>query len=100
MFLHAFRLRSINVCFNVQELKEEIARVLTTQNPQISSNIIEFSFKEGCFIPAPPTTQTVLLLDIEGTILHKDSDEAKFQLEGKLDGMCTKLNLTVHCNYL
>ncbi|KAJ4437870.1 hypothetical protein ANN_13809 [Periplaneta americana] len=65
-----------------QELKEEIARVLTTNNPQIPSNIVEFSFKEGCFVPVPPTTQTVLLLDIEGTILHRDSEEARNQLQG------------------
>jgi hypothetical protein len=57
------------------------------QNPQIPSNIVEFSFKEGRFIPVPPATQTILLLEIEGTILSKDSDEAKFQLEGNLDCM-------------
>ncbi|XP_033609005.1 dynein intermediate chain 2, ciliary isoform X4 [Cryptotermes secundus] len=70
---------------NEQDLKEEITRVLTMQNPQIPSNIVEFSFKEGRFTPVPPVTQTILLLEIEGTILCKDSDEAKFQLEGNLD---------------
>lgn len=63
-------------------MKEEISRTLTTQDPHTPSNIVEFSFKEGCFIPVPPSTQTVVLLDIEGTILHKGSEEAKLQLEG------------------
>ncbi|KDR09636.1 Dynein intermediate chain 2, ciliary, partial [Zootermopsis nevadensis] len=75
------------------ELKEEIERVLTAQNPQTPSNIVEFSFKEGCFIPALPTTQTVLLLDIEGNVLHKDSEEAKFQLGGKFESTYANRNL-------
>jgi hypothetical protein len=57
------------------------------QNPQRSSDVVEFSFKEGHFVSVPPAKQTILLLEIEGTILCKDSDEAKFQLEGNLD--CT-----------
>jgi dynein intermediate chain 1 len=57
------------------------------QNPQPPSNVVEFNFKEGRFVPMPPTTQTILLLEIEGSMLCKDSDEAKFQLEGNLDCM-------------
>jgi hypothetical protein len=59
------------------------------QNPQPPSNVVEFNFKEDRFVPVPPATQTILLLEIEGSILCKDSDEAKLQLEGNLDCMYT-----------
>ncbi|CAG2066596.1 unnamed protein product, partial [Timema podura] len=62
------------------ELQEEITRVLTTMNPQLPKNIVEYNFKEGTFVPVAQTSHAVVLLDVEGTALHKESEEAKQQV--------------------
>nr|CAD7404017.1 unnamed protein product [Timema cristinae] len=63
-----------------EELQEEITRVLTTMNPQLPKNIVEFNFKEGAFVSVVQTSHSVVLLDVEGTALHKESEEAKQQV--------------------
>ncbi|KAJ9593501.1 hypothetical protein L9F63_014954, partial [Diploptera punctata] len=65
---------------SLDELREEIARVLTSVNPQLPQNIVEYSFKESSFVPVPPVSQMQILQDIEGTILHKESEEGRAQL--------------------
>lgn len=35
---------------NENELSEEIKKVLTTENPNVSKNLVIYSFKEGCFV--------------------------------------------------
>nr|CAD7398889.1 unnamed protein product [Timema poppensis] len=63
-----------------EELQEEITRVLTTMNPQLPKNIVEFNFKEGAFVSVVQSSHSVVLLDVEGTALHKESEEAKQQV--------------------
>nr|CAD7430628.1 unnamed protein product [Timema monikensis] len=75
-----------------EELQEEITRVLTTMNPQLPKNIVEFNFKEGVFVSVVQTSHSVVLLDVEGTALHKESEEAKQQVmaEGGEVGVADK----------
>nr|CAD7439327.1 unnamed protein product [Timema bartmani] len=75
-----------------EELQEEITRVLTTMNPQLPKNIVEYNFKEGTFVPVAQTSHAVVLLDVEGTALHKESEEAKQQVmaEGGEVGVADK----------
>lgn len=61
-------------------MKEEIARVLTTTNPQLPDNIVEYNYAEGSFVPIPSPGNTVVYIDIKGTTLHKESEEAQLQI--------------------
>ena len=42
-----------------QELKEELTRVLTADNPHAPSNIVRYNFKEKCFKPVSPFMREV-----------------------------------------
>nr|XP_050849741.1 dynein intermediate chain 2, ciliary isoform X1 [Vespula vulgaris] len=63
------------------ELQEEIARVLTVHNTRVPDSLVEWSWKLREFIKLPDPPNIVTLLSIPGTILRKDSEEAKTQLE-------------------
>lgn len=65
-----------------QELQEEFVRVLTVHNTRIPDSLVEWSWKLREFTRLPPPPHLVTLLDVTGTILHKDSEEAKVQLIG------------------
>lgn len=68
-------------------MKEEIARVLTCTNPQPPDSLVEFNYAQGCFLPVPPAGHTVYILNVKGTTIHRDTEEAKNQMaefgEGK-----------------
>ncbi|XP_034947579.1 dynein intermediate chain 2, ciliary [Chelonus insularis] len=64
------------------ELQEEIVRVLTIHNPRIPDSLVEWSWKEGAFINLPKPPDIVTILSVPGTLLHKDSEEAKKQASG------------------
>ncbi|KYN45207.1 Dynein intermediate chain 2, ciliary [Trachymyrmex septentrionalis] len=64
------------------ELQEEFARVLTIHNTRIPDSLVEWSWKLRQFVRLPPPPNLVTLLNVTGTILHKDSEEAKVQLAG------------------
>ncbi|XP_076240760.1 dynein intermediate chain 2, ciliary [Calliopsis andreniformis] len=66
------------------ELQEEIARVLSTHNTRIPDSLVQWSWKLKEFIRLPPPPHLVTLLNVQGAILHKDSEEAKIQLAGGL----------------
>ena len=53
-----------------KELKEEITRVLTADNPHAPDNIIRFNFKENTFRHVP----------------HIDHFAMRFSLEGRIEG--------------
>jgi hypothetical protein len=61
-------------------LREEITRNLTTFNPQAAVGLVEFSFKERCYVPVTSTSHFLTLLQVESTCLHRDSKEAQEQL--------------------
>ncbi|KAK2585476.1 hypothetical protein KPH14_010133 [Odynerus spinipes] len=64
------------------ELQDEIARVLTVHNTRIPDSLVEFSWKLREFVKIPDPPNVVTLLSVPGTILRKDSEEAKVQLAG------------------
>jgi hypothetical protein len=43
-------------------------------------DLVEFSFKQRCFVPLPPPSHFLTLLDIESTCLHRETKEAQEQL--------------------
>ncbi|KAI4468627.1 dynein intermediate chain [Holotrichia oblita] len=62
------------------ELKESIARVLTTTNPQQPDSLVEYNHKTGEFVVLPTTGNLVVVFERIGTYIHKDSEEARDQL--------------------
>lgn len=65
-----------------QELQEEFARVLTIHNTRVPDSLVEWSWKLREFVRLPSPPHLVTLLNVTGTVLHKDSEEAKAQLTG------------------
>ncbi|KAG7229755.1 hypothetical protein INR49_012551 [Caranx melampygus] len=59
------------------ELKEEITRVLTANNPHAPQNIVRYSFKERSYKPTLVVDQMALLFELEGSLVHQDSDEGR-----------------------
>ncbi|KAM3621255.1 uncharacterized protein V6R79_008519 [Siganus canaliculatus] len=66
------------------ELKEELTRVLTANNPHAPQNIVRFSFKERSYKPTVAVDQLAVHFVLEGSLLHEDSDEAR-RLSAKED---------------
>jgi len=62
------------------ELKEEFTRVLTAHNPHAPSNIVRYSFKDRCYKQTAHVDQLAVHLQVDGNLLHKDSEDAKRQL--------------------
>ena len=61
---------------------EEINQILVAENPQLPDNLVEFSFKDKNYVSVVHQDHNITLLEVEGTSLHIDSQEAKDQLEG------------------
>ncbi|KAM9408231.1 dynein, axonemal, intermediate chain 1, paralog 2 [Pholidichthys leucotaenia] len=59
------------------ELKEEITKILTANNPHAPKNIVRFSFKERSFKPTSGVDQMTVHFVLDGGLLHQDSDEAR-----------------------
>lgn len=62
------------------ELKETIGKQLSTLNPQLPDRIVEFNYAAGGFVPLPLPGNTVVVYELQGTSLHKDSEEARAQM--------------------
>lgn len=63
------------------ELNEEIAKMLTANNPAAPQNVARFNMKERCYKFEPMVEQLVLHYGNDGWLLHKGSDEAKKQAD-------------------
>nr|XP_046240348.1 dynein, axonemal, intermediate chain 1, paralog 2 [Scatophagus argus] len=59
------------------ELKEEITRILTANNPHALQNVVRYSFKERSYKPTAVVDQMAVHFVLEGSLLHQDSDEAR-----------------------
>ena len=59
----------------------EVSIHLDTKDPQAPKNKIIFSHATGSYIKIKLVDQMIDHMDIESTILHKDSDEAKRQIK-------------------
>lgn len=49
-------------------------------------NLVQWSYKHREFVKMPEPPDIVTIINVCGTMLHKDSDEAKKQLSGVLVG--------------
>ncbi|VEN52191.1 unnamed protein product, partial [Callosobruchus maculatus] len=73
---------------NELELKETIGKQLVATNNRLPDSLIEFSYAQGTFIPLPSPGNMVVSFESQGTLLHKESQEAYQQmLEMGLDPM-------------
>jgi len=65
------------------ELKEEVTRVLTGDDPNIPRNISKYNFKDRSYKPDPPgqSEHMAIMFTMEGCSLHNDSEEYKAQVE-------------------
>ncbi|KAM7006180.1 dynein, axonemal, intermediate chain 1, paralog 2 [Tautogolabrus adspersus] len=63
------------------ELKEEITRILTANNPHAPQNICRYSFKERSYKPTSVVDQMTVHFVMEGSLVYQDSNEAR-RLEG------------------
>ena len=64
-----------------QQLKEEITRVLTANNPHAPDNIVRFAFKDRAFRQTSSVDQLAVHYALHSNLLHRESDEAVRQLE-------------------
>lgn len=65
------------------ELKEEMTRILKANNPNAPQNIVRFSHKEKAYKLAPHVEQLAIHFQLDGNLIHKESEEAKRQLTTK-----------------
>ena len=64
------------------ELNEDITRILKAINPHAPQNIVRYSFKDNCYKPVV-VEQVAVHFVSEGSLIHKDSDEAKRMIAGE-----------------
>ncbi|NXK64556.1 DNAI1 protein, partial [Sylvietta virens] len=61
------------------ELKAEVTRTLTANNPHIPRDIVRFSFQDRAFKLVDDMDQTAIHFTLNGYLVHKDSDEGRRQ---------------------
>ncbi|XP_039945908.1 dynein axonemal intermediate chain 1 [Hirundo rustica] len=61
------------------ELKKEVTRTLTANNPHIPQDIVRFSFKERAYKLVDNMDQTAIHFTLNGYLVPKDSDEGRRQ---------------------
>jgi dynein intermediate chain 1 len=64
-----------------KEQDEDIIITLIAKNPQVPKNLVRFDGNKKEFVSIHLVECMIDHLDIESTVLHKDSEEAKKQLE-------------------
>uniref|UniRef100_A0A3P8PHI7 Dynein axonemal intermediate chain 1 n=1 Tax=Astatotilapia calliptera TaxID=8154 RepID=A0A3P8PHI7_ASTCA len=69
------------------ELKEDITRILTANNPHAPQNIVRYSVKERSYKPINVVDQMAVHCVLEGSLVHQDSEEArKLRVNPIVDG--------------
>ena len=63
------------------QLEEEIAKMLTANNPEAPKALTRFNQKEHCYKAEAMIEQTMLHYSADGWLLHGESEDAKKQLE-------------------
>eukprot|EP00636_Phaeomonas_parva_P014783 CAMPEP_0118873914 /NCGR_PEP_ID=MMETSP1163-20130328/15537_1 /TAXON_ID=124430 /ORGANISM="Phaeomonas parva, Strain CCMP2877" /LENGTH=680 /DNA_ID=CAMNT_0006809237 /DNA_START=42 /DNA_END=2084 /DNA_ORIENTATION=+ len=66
-----------------EQLKDEIARVLTATDPQIPHNIVKYNYQQRQYRQEPPGAGEHLAIHfaMDGNVLHNESVEAKTQVQ-------------------
>jgi hypothetical protein len=65
------------------ELAEEMAKMLTANNPAAPQNVARFNMKERCYKFDPMVEQVVVHYGNDGWLLHKAGEEARRQAEAE-----------------
>ena len=65
---------------------------LTAVDPQAPKNKVIFDHVTGSYVTIKLVDQMIDHLEIESTIIHKDSEEAKQQLQQRKDSLECKIN--------
>ncbi len=73
-------------------MKEEITRMLKANNPHAPQNIVRFSYKEKTYKPIPNIEQLAIHFQVDGNLMHKESEEAKRQMIKKGHPSISMLN--------
>lgn len=60
-----------------EEKEEQIIKTLNSNNPQAPHNVCQFSFKERLFKVDDQVDHLVFHVNLDGSILLKDSDDAR-----------------------
>lgn len=66
-----------------KDLQEEIAKMLTANNPAAPKNLVRFNMKERTFKSEPMVEQLMVHYSTDGFLLHRGSEEARRQLEAE-----------------
>ncbi|NWV64684.1 DNAI1 protein, partial [Malurus elegans] len=61
------------------ELKKEVTRTLSADNPHVPRNIVRYSFTEQAYKIVENMDQTAIHFTLNGYLIHKDSDEGRRQ---------------------
>lgn len=64
-----------------EQLNEVFTKVLTATNPNVSRALTRFDFQEGVFKSAPAVSHLAVHFEMDGVLIHVDSDEAREQAE-------------------
>lgn len=49
-------------------------------NPQVSDSLVQYDYATNMFKPMPPPDNMVVILEMKGTYIHKDTEEARKQM--------------------
>lgn len=62
-------------------MNEVFTKVLTATNPNVSKALTRFNYQEGVFKLTPTVTHLAVHFEMDGVLIHVDSDEAREQAE-------------------
>ncbi len=62
-------------------MDEDVVITLTAKNPQAPRNTVRFDYTTGEYVSVKLNETMIDHLEIESTCLHKESQEAKAQIE-------------------
>lgn len=57
-----------------------MGRALTTKTVQIPDSLVQYDYATNSFIPIRPPDNIVIVFEMKGTYIHKDTPEAKAQM--------------------
>src|SRR6185312_5128196 len=64
-----------------EQLNEVFTKVITATNPNVSKALTRFNYQEGVFKVAPTVTHLAVHFEMDGVLIHVDSEEAREQAE-------------------
>ena len=78
--------------------EDEVVISLKAKDPQAARNVVRFDYTTGEYIPVKLRETMIDHLDIQSTILHIDSDEAKRQIQQEKAFLIVgSININLRC---